>query len=319
MRLGETWYRGTADAVTQNLNLIRDFDPDYVVVFGADHIYRMDISCMLAYHIKQKADATIATLPVPIEKAKGFGIVEANETGRVMGFEEKPKKPSPMPGNTRLCYSSMGNYIFNRDVLEKALAENARRIHSAHDFGKNIIPALYKKAKVYAYNFQAAELPGQKSYEEKGYWRDVGTLEAYWSSQMDLLGEKPLFDLNNSQWPIAAGKFNGPSAQIFGGQVKNSILSEGSVIHDKAQVNQSVLGRGVILHPGAVVEDSVLMDFCEVGPNAHLKRVVADRFNIFTQNTRIGYDSTKDAQAGYHVDKSGLVAVAKSHSHSSKS
>ncbi len=309
MRMGEMWYRGTADAVSQNLNLIRDFDPDYVAVFGADHIYRMDIGQMLAFHMEKQADVTIATLPVPLDQAAGFGIIETNKNGRVTGFDEKPKSPKPMPGDPTRAYSSMGNYIFNRDVLVKILLEDSKAT-SSHDFGKNIIPSLYPGHKVFAYNFQSQELPGLKDYEEKGYWRDVGTLEAFWAAHMDLLGEKPLLDLRNDDWPVFSGRFSGPSARILGGQVHDAIISEGAVVHD-AVVRHSVLGRGVVIHPGAVVEDCVLMDFCEVGPGSRLKRVIVDRFNTLPKNTTIGHDPKIDA-AHWHVDKaSGLVAIGR--------
>jgi glucose-1-phosphate adenylyltransferase len=312
MRLGETWYRGTADAVSQNLNLIRDFDPDYVAVFGADHIYRMDISQMLAFHIEKQAHVTISALPVPLEEAKGFGIIEVNKSSRVVGFEEKPKSPKHMPGKPEWAFSSMGNYIFNRDVLEEVLTEDAR-MNTDHDFGKSIIPLLFERCKVFAYNFQTAPLPGQRDYEEPGYWRDVGNLPAYWSAHMDLLGEKPRFDLHNDEWPIFAGRFNGPSARILGRQVEDSILSEGVVVND-AFVRHSVIGRGVVIEPGAVVEDSVLMDFCRVGRNCRFKRVIADRFNLFPDNTVIGHDPVADAAAKYHVDKIGLVAIGRGRS-----
>ncbi|HMU96316.1 MAG TPA: glucose-1-phosphate adenylyltransferase [Elusimicrobiota bacterium] len=312
MRMGELWYRGTADAVSQNLNLIRDFDPDYVAVFGADHIYRMDISQMLAYHVEKQAHVTISALPVPLAEAKGFGILGVSKSGRLTDFEEKPKNPKPMPGNPEMAYSSMGNYIFNRDVLEEVLTDDIEK-DSAHDFGKNILPTLLEKHRVYAYNFQAAPLPGQKDYEEAGYWRDVGNLESYWSSHMDLLGEKPRLDLNNDEWPISAGRYNGPPARILGRQVEDSILSEGVVVNG-AFVKHSVIGRGVVIHPGAVIEDSVLMDFCEVGPNCRFRRVVADRFNVFPPDTVIGHDAEKDQSAGYHVDKSGIVSIARGRS-----
>lgn len=313
MRMGEQWYRGTADAVSQNLNLVRDVDPDYVAVFGADHVYRMDISRMLDYHQRSKADVTVACLPVPVQHASGFGIVEVNKKGQVIGFEEKPKSPKPMPSNKLMAFSSMGNYIFNRDVLENVLIESAKGGASNHDFGKNIIPAILKSHRVFAYDFADARLPGLKSYEEKGYWRDVGTLESYWQSHMDLLGDKPLFNLYNDEWPINAGRYSGPPARIMGGQIYNAIVSEGAVLQD-AIVRHSVIGRGVIVHPGAVIENSVIMDFCEVGPHTRIKRAIVDRFNTFPGHTLIGHDPAKDKAAGWHLDKTGLVAVARGRS-----
>ncbi len=312
MRMGEMWYRGTADAVSQNLNLIRDFDPAYVAVFGADHIYRMDIGQMLAHHVQKKAQVTIAALPVPIAEAHAFGILNVAKSGRVKTFDEKPKNPKPMPGDADFAYSSMGNYIFNRDVLEEVLTDDIKK-ESGHDFGKNILPNILKKFRVYAYNFKTAPLPGLKEYEEPGYWRDVGSIEAFWSAHMDLLGEKPRFDLNNDQWPVMAGRYNGPPARVLGRQVEDCILSEGVVVND-AFVKHSVIGRGVVIEPGAVVEDSVLMDFCEVGKNCRFRRVVADRFNVFPENTTLGCDPEADRKLGHHVDKSGIVVVARGRS-----
>lgn len=312
MRMGEMWYRGTADAVSQNLNLIRDVDPDYVAVFGADHIYRMDIGRMLDFHLRAKADVTIAALPVPIQAASGFGIVETHKGGQVVGFEEKPKHPKPMPGNKAMAYSSMGNYIFRRDVLEKALVEDSKR-SSSHDFGKDIIPSLIKTHRVFAYDFATAALPGLKAHEERGYWRDVGTLDAYWQSHMDLLGDKPLLDLHNDEWPINAGPYRGPSARIMGGQVYNAIVSEGAVIQD-AVIRHSVIGRGVLIHPGSVIEHSVVMDFTEIGHHSRLKRAIVDRFNHFPAHALIGYDAAKDKAAGFHITKSGLTAVGRGRS-----
>jgi glucose-1-phosphate adenylyltransferase len=161
-----------------------------------------------------------------LDEAKSFGILNVTKTGRVTEFEEKPKNPRPMPGDPDRAYSSMGNYIFNRDVLEEVLTEDIKK-DSAHDFGKSILPAILERCRVFAYNFRTAPLPGQKEYEEPGYWRDVGNIEAYWSAHMDLLGEKPRFDLNNDDWPIMAGRYNGPPSRILGRQVEDSILSEG--------------------------------------------------------------------------------------------
>jgi glucose-1-phosphate adenylyltransferase len=310
MRMGENWYRGTADSVSQNLNLIQDFDPDYVAVFGADHIYRMDIGQMLAYHVERKADVTIAALPVPLEEARGFGIIEVSKSGRVVGFEEKPKNPKPMPDRKDHAYSSMGNYIFDRKLLTAALTEGSTR-SVGHDFGKNILPLLHADHKVFAYNFQAQTLPGEKPYEEKGYWRDVGTLESYWAAHMDLLGDRPRLDLANDDWPINAGRYSGPPARVLGGEIHDSIISEGAVIAG-AVIRRSVIGRGVVIHPGAVVEDSVLMDFCEVGPACRFKRVIADRFNTFAEGTVIGPDAPKSPE--WTLDKSGLVAVPRGRS-----
>ncbi|HEX4835265.1 MAG TPA: sugar phosphate nucleotidyltransferase, partial [bacterium] len=206
MRWGESWYRGTADAVFQNMNLIRDIDPDLVAIFGADHVYRMDLRQMVDAHLDRRADVTVAALPVPIETASVFGILETDDDGRIIGWEEKPAEPRPMPRHPAKALSSMGNYVFSAEVLADVLAEDARR-STDHDFGRTIIPELYPYARVFAYDFLQNEIPGLHPTEERGYWRDVGTIEAYWRANMDLLGESPALDLDNPRWPILAPPF----------------------------------------------------------------------------------------------------------------
>jgi glucose-1-phosphate adenylyltransferase len=306
MRWGEQWYRGTADAVYQNLNLLRDFNPDIVMIFGADHIYRMDINQMLAFHLERDAQVTVAALPVPIEHASGFGIVEADASGRIGGFEEKPARPKPMPEDAARALSSMGNYIFNRDILVETLIEDARR-STDHDFGRTIIPELFPYAGVFAYDFLTNEVPGTKPHEEQGYWRDVGSIGAYWQAHMDLLGAQPLFDLDNPQWPILTAAYGGPAAHFISGDVADSLIGEGCRI-EQATVRRSILGRGVRIEPGAVVEESVVMDYTVVGRGAHLRRVIADRYNVVAAGEAVGIDHLRDAQR-YQVDGSGVVVL----------
>ncbi|MBI4277296.1 MAG: glucose-1-phosphate adenylyltransferase, partial [Armatimonadetes bacterium] len=306
MRRGEMWYRGTADAVYQNLNLIRDFDPDLVAIFGADHIYRMDVSQMVDYHLDREADVTVAALPVPIAQASGFGIIEVDATDRIVGFDEKPAHPKPMPANPSHAYSSMGNYIFRRQVLVDALVEDARR-STDHDFGRTIIPEMVAARRVFAYNFLHNEIPGLRPYEERGYWRDVGTIQAYWQAHMDLLGQHPRFDLNNLRWPIHTNPFPGPPPRFVRGEVEDALLGEGTVIED-ARVRHSILGRGVTVEPDAVIEESIVMDHTVVERGARLRRAVVDRFNVVEAGARIGYDPDRDARL-YHLDPSGIVVL----------
>ncbi len=306
MRWGESWYQGTADAVYQNLNLVRDFHPDLVAIFGADHIYRMDINQMVSHHMEHQADVTIAALPVPISEAGGFGIIEADASGRVTGFEEKPERPKPIPGDPTRAFSSMGNYIFNRDLLVDVLTEDAGR-NTGHDFGKTILPELFKTAKVVAYNFLDNRVPGLTPYEEPGYWRDVGNIAAYWRAHMDLLGPTPPFDLRNHHWPILSDAYEGPSVRMFSGTVRDSIIGAGAMIHDGTIV-RSILGRGVTVHPDAVIEESVVMDYTEIGKGARLQRVIVDRFNVIAPGAEIGYDRRQDS-LHYKVDSSGIVIV----------
>jgi glucose-1-phosphate adenylyltransferase len=286
MRAREGWYEGTADAVYQNLNLIEDFRPTLVAVFGADHIYRMDVRQMIQFHLEAQADVTVAALPVPVGEAGAFGIVEVDRGQRVVGFEEKPKRPKPMPQDPTRAFSSMGNYLFRTDLLIRLLERDASRPGS-HDFGRNILPDIVGTQRVMAYDFLQNEVPGVQPHEEPGYWRDVGTLEAYWQANMDLLGERPLFDLRNGEWPILAGTY---------------------IV--EAQIRRSVIGRGVRIEPGAVVEDCVILDGVRIGANCRLRRVIADRFSTVPADRNIGYDLS-EAREHFHVSPSGLVVIPK--------
>ncbi len=306
MRIGEVWFRGSADAVLQNLNLIDDFDPDLVAVFGADHVYRMDVNQMVRFHRENDADVTVAARPVPLSEASSFGNLAVDATGRVVDFVEKPTAPRAMPGNPRQALVSMGNYLFSRRVLVAALLADARQ-NTEHDFGRTIIPALVPTARVFAYDFQSNIVPGIKPYEEPGYWRDVGELDAYWRAHMDLLGETPAFDLDNRRWPIHAGRYDGPPARIIRGDFENSQVGEGALVV-RATIRNSILGRGVWVNEGAVIEDSIVMDFTSVGKGAHLRRAIVDRYNIIPAGLQLGLDPDADRER-YRVDPSGLVVV----------
>jgi glucose-1-phosphate adenylyltransferase len=306
MRFGPAWYRGTADAVLQNLNVIDDFHPDLVAIFGADHIYRMDIRQMLAFHEESGAEVTVAARPVPIEDASQFGVLAVDATGKVVTFAEKPPKPAAMPGDPSRALVSMGNYLFSRQALVDALLADARR-STDHDFGRSIIPELVDGGRVYAYDFQTNEVPGVKPYEESGYWRDVGTVQAYWDAHMDLLGESPRFDLDNRYWPIRTGQHPGPPARFIGGDVDNIQIGEASLVK-RATIRNSILGRSVWINEGAVIEDSIVMDHTTVGKGARLRRAIVDRFNIIPADSEIGIDAAADRRR-YSVDASGLVIV----------
>ncbi|NLH39525.1 MAG: glucose-1-phosphate adenylyltransferase [Elusimicrobia bacterium] len=305
MRLGEMWYRGTADAVKQNLNLITDFSPDLVAIFGADHIYRMDIGQMIKFHMQKKADVTISAITVPIKEASRFGTIMADEKDRVCGFEEKPKNPKPMPSNPDLAYASMGNYIFNFDVLREIMHEFSDR--SDVDFGKTILPAIYKDYGVFAYNYSKQVLPGIKDYEESNYWRDVGTIQSYFDAHMDFLGQKPLIDLNNSRWPIISQKFISGPARIIQSNIEDSLVSDGSVIV-KSSLKKCVISSNVIIHDKCELTNCIIMDSCEIHSGSRLKNVIVDRFNIFEPKTVVGFNPDRDAQ-NYYIDPSGIVII----------
>jgi glucose-1-phosphate adenylyltransferase len=308
MRWGESWYRGTADAVFQNLNLIRDVDADLVAIFGADHVYRMDLQQMMAAHLDQRADVSVAALPVPIATASGFGIVETDRDGRIVGWEEKPKEPRPMPDDPGRALSSMGNYIFTTDVLVDVLVEDARR-STDHDFGRTILPELVPYARVFAYDFTQNDIPGLRATEERGYWRDVGTIEAYWQANMDLLGAAPILDLDNPRWPILTSQSAGPAARILDGTVHDVHLGEAAFIQG-ATVRHSIIGQGVLLERGAVVEDSIVMDNTIVGSDARIRRAIIDRFNTIEPGTVIGEGAERQPETCI-VDSSGITVMAR--------
>jgi glucose-1-phosphate adenylyltransferase len=300
------WYEGTADAVYHNLNLIRDFEPDLVAVFGADHIYRMDLNQMIRFHQEKKAEVTVAALPVPLHAATGFGIIEARRDGRVIGFDEKPKHPKPMVQDPEQAYSSMGNYLFDTELLIKVLEEDASKPGS-HDFGRDIIPHLIKRHRVIAYNFQDNMVPGTKPYEERGYWRDVGTLDAYWQAHMDMVGATPLLDLRNRDWPILTDTFDGPTASFARAMIEDSVVGQGSQVTD-ATIRRSVIGRNVHIEHGVEIDECVILDGADIGSKARLRRVIVDRYNVIPQSAEIGFGSDADRKR-YQVTKSGLVVL----------
>jgi glucose-1-phosphate adenylyltransferase len=261
---------------------------------------------MLAFHEESGAEVTVAARPVPRADATQFGVLQVDRTGRVIGFDEKPARPRGMPDDPERALVSMGNYLFARPTLVDALLADARR-STDHDFGRSIIPELVATGRVYAYDFQTNEVPGVKPYEEQAYWRDVGTVQAYWEAHMDLLGESPRFDLDDRAWPIRTGGHPGPPARFIGGEVDNAQVGEASLIK-RATIRNSILGRSVWVNEGAVVEDSIVMDHTTVGKGARLKRVIVDRFNIIPADSEIGVDPAVDRRR-HHVDPSGIVVV----------
>ncbi|MCX7793250.1 MAG: glucose-1-phosphate adenylyltransferase [Thermodesulfovibrionales bacterium] len=305
MRMGPEWFQGTADAVFQNLNLIQQLNPELVIVFGADHIYRMDIRQMIDFHLEKDAFVTVAARPVPIETASQFGVIVSDQEKRITGFQEKPKKPSPMPDNPKMAYVSMGNYIFNKDVLIESLikAQNKKQ----HDFGAHIIPDLVETKKVFAYDFGTNIIPGTRDYEEKGYWRDVGTIAAYFNAHMDMLGEKPLFELNNRLWPIHPSSSEFPPAKILKADIMNSIIAEGTVV-GKAKIINSVIRSGVVIEDDVTIEECIIMDDVVIKKGAALKRLIVDKLNTIEEGERIGFEPEKD-RFRCHIDHSGIAVI----------
>ncbi len=309
MRMGPEWFQGTADAVYQNINLIYDQQPELVAVFGADHIYRMDIRQMIDFHLDRNASVTVAARPVPRDQASSFGVINADEDGRITGFQEKPMNPVPLPNDPEHSYASLGNYIFNKDVLIDAL-EKAQGTNQ-HDFGKHIIPGLLDKRTVFAYDFAANVIPGSLPHEEKGYWRDVGTIPAFFDAHMDMLGEHPLFELQNKRWPIHPAEYQGAAAKILKGDIHNSFIAEGVVVRD-ARIVDSVIRRDVMIHDDVIVEECIIMDHTEIRKGCRLKRVIVDKFNVLAEGERIGFDPDAERlQCACYRDPSGISIVPK--------
>jgi glucose-1-phosphate adenylyltransferase len=303
------WYEGTADAVYHNLNLIQDFSPDLVAVFGADHIYRMDINQMIHFHRETEAAVTVAALPVPLHAATGFGIIEAGRDGRIVGFEEKPEQPKPLPHDSDHTYSSMGNYLFDAELLAQVLEDDASK-SGTHDFGRDIIPGLIKGHRVMAYNFHGNAVPGIKPHEERGYWRDVGTLDAYWRAHMDMLGATPLLDLRNEDWPILTDTYDGPTASFSRATIEDSLVGQGSLVND-AKIRRSVIGRNVHIEHGAEIEECIILDGTRIGSKARLRRVIADRSNSIAESEEIGFAIEADKKR-FQTTASGLVVLPRS-------
>ena len=291
MRMGPEWFQGTADAVFQNVNLIRTHMPKLVIVFGADHVYRIDIRQMIDFHLEKDAFVTVAARPVPLDQASSFGIIKTDSENRIIGFEEKPEHPSPMPSDPTRAYASMGNYIFNTNVLQMSLERSQERSH--HDFGKHVIPAILDTNRIFAYDFGSNIVPGTREYEEQGYWRDVGAIPAYYEAHMDMLGEKPLFELDNSSWPIHPTAYEGPSTKILDAEIHNSIIADGSTIHG-ARLRNSVIRSGVVIQEGVTVEDCIIMDHTVIRKGCRLRKAIIDKMNIIPAGDEIGFDPDRD-------------------------
>jgi glucose-1-phosphate adenylyltransferase len=307
MREGPEWFQGTADAVYQNLNLLAYHGPDMVAVFGADHVYRMDVRQMVEFHRIRGAEVTVAALPVPIEQAASFGVIGAEGDGRIREFLEKPECPPAMPGDPARCYASMGNYLFNTDVLVQAVKEAKERGES--DFGHHILPRLIRSNRAYAYDFFSNRVPGLRTYEEAGYWRDVGTIDAYFDANQDLLGAEPRFNLFNPKWSINSSNYQGPSAKIIDGHIRNSMLGAGVLVKGASIVN-SIVRREVVLEPDVEIEDCMIMDYTVIRRGARLRRVIVDRYNTIDPDTVIGSDLEAD-QRRWFTTESGIVVVPK--------
>lgn len=314
MRLGQRWFLGSADALYQNLNLVEDADPDYMFVFGADHIYRMDPVQMLDHHLESGAGVTVAGIRVPIEDAYQFGVIERGASTRIERFREKPSDARPVPEDQTKALVSMGNYVFTTKALLDYLALDAEDEGSRHDIGGNLIPRMVEAGQAEVYDFIHNDVPGVTD-RERGYWRDVGNLDSYYDAHLDLVSTEPVFNLYNDDWPIFTASHTAPPAKVVAverhgpGQVADSILSNG-VILSGAYVRNSILSPGVRVEPGAVVENSILLHDVRIGSGATVRKTIIDKNVNVPAGFKIGVDLERDRKE-FTVSPGGIVAVAK--------
>ncbi|MGB5690143.1 MAG: glucose-1-phosphate adenylyltransferase [Woeseiaceae bacterium] len=308
-RVGGEWYRGTADAVYQNLDIIRTHDPRFVLILAGDHVYKMDYGPFLAMHAETQADMTVSCVEVPCEEAAGaLGVMTVDETGRVTSFDEKPEKPNSIPGKPGICLASMGNYIFNTEFLFEQVIKDADTPGTQHDFGKNVIPSIIKDYRVYVYPFR--DLQTQK----QAYWRDVGTLDAYWEANMELVSVTPQLNLYDRKWPIFTHQTQAPPAKfVFDEQDRRgaaiqSMVSGGCVVSG-AEVRGSLLFSRVTVNSFSRVADSVLLPDVNVGQKCQINRCIIDAGTTLEDGMVIGVDHDHDRERGFRVTKSGLTLV----------
>jgi len=308
----ETWYRGTADAIFQNMNLIEQAEPNVVVIFGADHIYRMNIREMIEFHQHKQAEVTVAAIPVDKRLASEFGVIEAAPDGRILGFHEKRADAPTLPGDPERVFASMGNYIFSAGLLIEEIKKDADNEQGTHDFGRDILPSLVGRAAMYAYDFRTNFIPGEPP-GQPAYWRDVGTIDAYYEANMDIRAVEPELNLYNRQWPLMTAGYPDPPAKfVFDeqgrrGQAIDSVVSAGTILSG-ALVRNSVLGRYVRIHSAAVVEDSIIFDNCDIGRRVKIRRAILGKNLRIPEDTLIGYDPESDRRH-YHVTEGGIVVV----------
>jgi glucose-1-phosphate adenylyltransferase len=308
-RVGGEWYQGTADAIYQNLDVIRTHDPMYVLILAGDHVYKMDYGPFIAAHVEHDSDMTVCCLEVPIAEAAGaLGVLTVDETGRVLEFNEKPEHPTPLPGRDDVCLASMGNYVFNTGFLYEQVIKDADTPESRHDFGRDIIPSIIDKYRVFAYPFKDPKT------EQQAYWRDVGTLDAFWEANMELVSVSPQLNLYDKYWPIQTYHAQLPPAKfVFDepgrrGEAIQSMVSGGCIVSG-ACVGNSVLFSNCKVHSYSTVNDSVVLTDVEIGENCTVKRAILDRGSVLPKGTRIGVDHDEDRARGFRVTDSGITLV----------
>jgi glucose-1-phosphate adenylyltransferase len=316
-RIDKSWYRGSADAIYQSLNLVYDEKPDIVVVVGADHVYRMDFSHMVRQHIETGAGVTVAAIRQPISLADQFGVIEVggDDPRKIQAWREKPKDAKGLPDSPEEVLASMGNYVFDADVLVDAVTRDAEREGSKHDMGGDIVPDFVGRGEGYVYDFKDNPIPGSLE-RDKGYWRDVGTIDSYYEAQMELASIHPVFNLYNYEWPIFTDYGPYPPAKFVRGskgtkgEAHNTAVSPGVVVSG-ACVTNSVLSPRCHIHSYAVISDSVLLDGVDVGRNAIVQRAILDKNVRVPEGVSIGVDREADLARGFHVTESGITVVGK--------
>jgi glucose-1-phosphate adenylyltransferase len=316
-RLGKRWYTGSADAILQSMNALSDERPDYVVVVGADHVYRMDFDQMLEAHIASGMDATVAAIRQPISMANQFGVIEVDDKDPavISAFREKPSDPKPVPGDDAMALVSMGNYIFTADALIEAITRDGENEQSTHDMGGDIIPAFVEAGRCGAYDFTFNEIPGATP-RDKSYWRDVGTLDSYYDAHMDLISTMPIFNLYNSEWPVYSQQINMPPAKFIHdsegnqGRTHDSIVSLGVVVTGGI-VERSVLSPNVRVGSRSLITDSILLDNVQVGRDSTVRRAILDKDVRITDGASVGVNRDRDLERGFTVTDSGLTVIPK--------
>lgn len=315
-RTGKSWFKGSADAVYQTEHVITDESPEHVFIFGGDHVYKMDMRQMLAQHLAKKADVTVAAIPVSKQEATAFGVIEADDSGRIKAFHEKVADPPTMPGKPDMCLASMGNYVFKTDALLAALERDAALETSAHDFGRDIIPTMVERgASSFVYDFQTNRVPGEE--EDFAYWRDVGTVDAYWAAQLDLVAIQPAFNLYNHSWPIRTGYNHDPPAKfVFRdeanarvGIATESLVSLGCIISG-GRIHRSVLSNRVRVNSFSHIEESVLFENVVIGRHVKIRRAIIDKDVEIPSGTEIGYNLEEDRKRWF-VSEGGIVVIPK--------
>ena len=309
-RTGKSWFQGSADAIYQSMNLIVDEDPDYIVVFGADNIYRMDVEAMLEAHIESGLECTVAGIRVPRSEASAFGIIDADDTNKINQFLEKPADPPGLPDSPDESFASMGNYIFTRKAFVEMLKGDAEDPESMHDMGGNVVPFFVNKGQAQVYDFTKNDVPGSTE-KDRNYWRDVGTIDAYHAAHMDLVSVDPEFNLYNRQWPIFTQQAQLPGAKFtLRGTAEDSIVSNGCIISG-GDVDRSVLSPHVLVDKWAKVEESVVFSGARIGRNAVVRRAILDKNVVVEDGAEIGVNREADLARGYHVSDEGITVVTK--------